>query len=200
LGRTQIMVIAAAIAAVLLGGCSQLRTALDSSAVTASPPTEMVQAAKDVNPSVDVQNQTEKQLVMIFHGLLRMDRQTGLAITKKQAGAMLPYVRKSIDEGSLNESDQKQVMNVLTAEQKSFLEEQFKQIKTHTQQGTGLSSDELSAEEREKKIDEFKKRRIAEHQETEGNSAQAGGGSSAPDGKSTGKSVEQQLIELLESK
>lgn len=61
---------------------------------------------------------------MFSQELLRMDRHANLSITAKQAETILPLVRKSIDEGSMNESERKLVLGGLTLDQITFLEEQ----------------------------------------------------------------------------
>ncbi|MEW9698878.1 hypothetical protein [Paenibacillus sp. SI8] len=184
----------------LISGCSYTANKLDSSA-SVSPAETMSQTQQDASPADDVQNGKERTLVMMFHALIKMDRQSGLTITNQQAKAMLPLVRKSMEEGSLNESTNMQVMNVLTAEQKSFLDEQSKQAKTQAARRDGHPANEISPEEREKRIAEFTRRRNLDQPQETGKTDGGSRDSLPPsDSKSGGKSVEKQLIELLESK
>ncbi|MFC5448218.1 hypothetical protein [Paenibacillus aestuarii] len=199
MGRTRTMVWGICLAAVLLSGCSAAASNKNASEEPAVIIETKEPEAQAVKPAGDLQNGQERQLVMIFIGLLRMDRQSGLTITGSQAEAMLPLIRKSKAEGSLNEAELGQVMKVLTDAQRSFLNEQTKQMKNRSQQGSGRSNSGLSPEEVEKRIEAFRKRR-SEHAEENGSSGKVSGGNAGESGKSTGKSVEQQLIELLEAK
>ena len=193
MGRLWILVLAVCMMAMLLSGCSH--------DLTTSPPSgeRAPHLAESAESSGDVQNSKERQLVMLFSGLLRMDRQAGLTITKKQAEAILPFVRKSKDEGSLNEPEPKQVMDVLSADQRKFLMEQSQQIKDRNKQ-RNIHPEDMTSEEREKKIEAFKERRSTDHPGAAASTVPADGGSPVSDGKALGKSIEQQLIELLESK
>ncbi|MFD0699008.1 hypothetical protein ACFQZT_33585 [Paenibacillus sp. GCM10027628] len=193
MGRLWILVLAVCMMAMLLSGCSH--------DLTTSPPSgdSSPHLEESAESSGDVQNSKERQLVMLFSGLLRMDRQAGLSLTKKQAEAILPFVRKSKDEGSLNEPEPKQVMDVLSADQRKFLMDQSKQIKDRNKQ-RNIHPEDMTSEEREKKIEAFKERRSTDHPEAAASNVPADGGSPVSDGKALGKSIEQQLIELLESK
>ncbi|MBA2939990.1 hypothetical protein HZF08_16890 [Paenibacillus sp. CGMCC 1.16610] len=183
----------------LLGGCQTHLPDLSSTqAVIASPPiTE--QALPEENPTEDVQNVKEMQLVMFSQELLLMDRHTNLSITAKQAETILPLVRKSIDEGSMNESERKLVLGGLTADQIAFLEEQSKQEKARFAERAGNQGDELSSEEREKRVKAFMQKRKTDRQ-AESDFIDREHGENQFDPRSMGISVEQQLMELLMSK
>ena len=199
MGRTRTMVWSVCLAAVLLSGCSPAafnKNASEEPAVVIETKEPEAQAVK---PAGDLQSGQERQLVMIFIGLIRMDRQSGLAITGTQAEAMLPLIRKSKDEGSLNEAELGQVTKVLTDAQRSYLDDQSRQMKNRSQQSSGRSTGELSPAEVEKRIEAFRKRRT-ELAEQSGSSGKGAGSNAGESGKGMGKSVEQQLIELLESK
>ena len=88
-----------------------------------------VQVKQELPTADDVQNVRERQLVMLFQGLIVMDRQPLLALTAEQAHAILPIVRKSEEEGSIEESERIAVIYILTKDQKAYLDEQSKQLK-----------------------------------------------------------------------
>ncbi|TXK85107.1 hypothetical protein [Paenibacillus sp. N3.4] len=185
----------------LLTGCKldQFTYSSNASEVSSSPESTQVPQS-DISSEV-VQNMREMQLVMLFQGLLRMDRQPSLAITAKQARDMLPNVRKSINNGSMLETEQKQVMEGLSPEQKKYLDDQAKQVRKHmAERMNNQVGDELTPEEREKLIEAFIQKRKADHPGETGWTDRSNGGSLSTDLKSMGVSVEKQLIELLESK
>lgn len=185
----------------LLAGCNGQGTGQAGPSVTlktATPTSEIV--AQELPTAEDVQNQRERQLVMLFQGLIVMDRQPLLALTSEQSHAILPIVRKSEEEGSIDESERKAVIQVLTNEQKAYLEEQSKQVKLRMAERMYQHREELSAAERERYVNAFEKRRKFDRQVEAGVSAYANSDPSSPDLRGLGISVEQQLIELLVSK
>jgi hypothetical protein len=183
----------------LLGGCQTHLPELSlTQAVVSSPPTTE-QALPEESPAEDVQNVKEMQLVMLSQELLRMDRHANLSITAKQAETILPLVRKSIDEGSMNESERKLVLGGLTLEQIAYLEEQSKEEKARLAERMGNQGDELSSEEREKRVRAFMQKRKTDRQ-TESGFIDREHGENQFDPRSMGVSVEQQLMELLMSK
>ncbi|MBP1961845.1 hypothetical protein [Paenibacillus aceris] len=183
----------------LLGGCQPQVSDLPSSqaVITSTPKTD--QTLLEESPTEDVQNLKEMQLVMLFQELLQMDRHANLLITAKQAQALLPLVRKSIDEGSMNESERKQVLAGLTLEQITFLEDQSKQEKARLAERMDNQGDKLSSEEREKRVKAFMQKRKTDRQ-TESGFIDREREENQFDPKSYGISVEQQLMELLMSK
>ncbi|MZQ87402.1 hypothetical protein GQF01_35315 [Paenibacillus sp. 5J-6] len=183
----------------LLGGCQTHMPELSrAQAVVASPP-QTEQTLPEESPTEDVQNVKEMQLVMFSQELLRMDRHANLSITAKQAETILPFVRKSIDEGSMNESERKLVLDGLTVEQIAYLEEQSKEEKARLAERTGNQGEELSSEEREKRVRAFMQKRKTDRQ-TESGFIDREHGENQFDPRSMGISVEQQLMELLMSK
>lgn len=184
----------------LVGGCQPPMSDWDSSraAVASSPTTEPTPFAE--SSMDDVQNLKEMQLVMLFQELLRMDRHAHLTITSKQAEAMLPLVRKSIEEGSMNESEREQVLGGLKPEQITFLEEQSKLEKSRLTGRLDNKGDELSPEDREKRVEAFKQKRKTDRQSESMFTYRDNSEFQQQDLKSMGISVEQQVMELLMSK
>lgn len=183
----------------LLGGCQTHLSDFSSTQVVVASPPETEQALPEESPIEEVQNVKEMQLVMFSQELLRMDRHANLSITAKQAETILPLVRKSIDEGSMNESERKLVLGGLTLDQITFLEEQSKQEKARLAERMGNQGEELSSEEREKRVKAFMQKRKTDRQ-TESGFIDREHGENQFDPKSMGISVEQQLMELLMSK
>ncbi|MDQ0875325.1 hypothetical protein QFZ77_003984 [Paenibacillus sp. V4I3] len=197
---TRKMVLCLTLISFLLSGCSGHMPLLDSTSALASPTPSSGTTPQEEPPAEDVQNLREMQLVMLFQGLIRMDRLDSLTITTKQAEAILPFVRKSMDEGSITESEQKQVINGLTLPQRTFLDEQSKQMKKRIAARMDNLGEELSSEEREKRVNAFIQKRKAERQVEVGMTDRGNGEFQLFDQRSMGISVEQQLMELLTSK
>jgi hypothetical protein len=197
---TRKMVLCLTLIPFLLSGCNQHLPALNSSMALVSPSPKAEQTSQEVNPDENVQNLKEMQLVMLFRDLLRMDWQANVTITAKQAQVILPIVRKSMDEGSMIESERKQVLAGLTFEQKTFLEDQSKQVKKRMAERMDNLGDELSKEDREKRVEAFMQKRRADQQFEPGMIDHANGGNQPLDTRGLGVSVEQQLLELLMSK
>lgn len=197
---TRKMVLSLTLISLLLSGCNQHLSALNSSLAVVSPTPKAEQTSQEVNPAEDVQNLKEMQLVMLFRDLIRMDRQAHLTITARQAQVILPIVRKSMDEGSMNESERKQILAGLTLEQKTFLEDQSKQEKKRMAERLDNLGDEVSKEDREKRVEAFMQKRRADQQAEAGMIDRANGGDQPLDPRGLGVSVEQQLMELLMSK
>ncbi|NOU76770.1 hypothetical protein GC098_36340 [Paenibacillus sp. LMG 31458] len=197
---TRKMVLRLTLISFLLSGCSGHMPLLDSTSALTSPSPSSGKTPQEAPLAEDVQNLREMQLVMLFQGLIRMDRLDSLTITAKQAEAILPYVRKSMDEGSITESEQKQVINGLTLSQRTFLDEQSKQMKKRMAERMDNLGEEVSSEEREKRINAFIQKRKAERQVEAGMTDRGNGEFQLFDQRSMGISVEQQLMELLTSK
>ncbi|SDN84269.1 hypothetical protein SAMN04487897_105118 [Paenibacillus sp. yr247] len=197
---TKKMVLSLTLISFLLSGCYQHMPALDSSMALASPSPTFGQTPQEESPTENVQNLREMQLVMLFQALIRMDRNASLTITAKQARDMLPLVRNSMDEGSMNDSERKQVLSGLTPEQKAFLDEQSIQVKKHMEERIDNLGEELSLEEREKRVEAFIQKRKSDRQVEPDMIEQANGANQPFDSRSMGISVEKQLMELLVSK
>ncbi|UKS28955.1 hypothetical protein LOZ80_08525 [Paenibacillus sp. HWE-109] len=194
------MIASITLLACLLSACSHPLTVTDSAAIKAAPSPTAGHTSPEDRPNEDVQNLTEMRLVMLFQALLRMDRNASLTISAKQAVAMLPYIRESMEEGSMNDTERKQVLGSLTSEQRTFLDEQSKQVNKRIKERVDKPHAELSQEEREKRINAFIEQRKAERAVEAGQIDRVDGGTQQLDPRSMGKSIEQQLVELLVSK
>ncbi|WP_141692534.1 hypothetical protein [Paenibacillus pectinilyticus] len=184
----------------LLVGCNQ-QGAVSKPAVVAMPSMPISEETSQELPAAEsVQNQREMQLVMLFQGLIFMDRHPYYSITAAQSAAILPVVRKSMEEGSIDESERKAIINVLTDEQKTFLDDQSKQVKLRMADRMNNHRDNLSAAEREKFVNAFEKKRKVEQQEETGTSSRVNNENQTPDPRGMGDSIEQQLVKLLVSK
>ncbi|MDR6549617.1 hypothetical protein [Paenibacillus qinlingensis] len=185
----------------LVVGCTnQSIGQVGSSAAVAPSMPASAQVSQEIPAAEDVQNVTEQQLVMLFQGLIVMDRQPLLALTAEQSRSILPIVRKSEEEGSIDESERKAVIQVLTKEQKAYLDEQSKQLKQRIAERVKAHREALTAAERERYVTAFEKRRKSEQQIEAGVSERVNSDAPSPDSRGLGISVEQQLIELLVSK
>jgi hypothetical protein len=185
----------------LLAGCNSQGTGQAGPSITVNPTTTASeQVVVELPTAEDVQNQRERQLVMLFQGLIVMDRQPLLALSAEQSHAILPIVRKSEEEGSIDESERKAIIQVLTNEQMAYLDEQSKQLKLRIAQRMSNHSEELTAAERERFVNAFEKRRKFEQQAEAGVSEHINNEIPIPDSRGLGLSVEKQLIELLVSK
>ncbi|WP_248925542.1 hypothetical protein [Paenibacillus hamazuiensis] len=169
----------------IVSGCVSAKPQEDKPAVL--PPAEE-----------EVQNLSEKQLVLLFQILMQMDKREGLAISKSQATVLLPIIRKNSSEGILTNADQKKIVDILTPDQKQFYDDYQERVKKKMQSAKKekINLDELSESEREKLIKEFKERRKGE----DGQPLHPPPSHKAGDEPPSGKNVEQQLIELLEAK
>jgi hypothetical protein len=74
-------------------------------------------------PKNEVLSKDEKELVMLFKELLEMDHQSKLLISENQAISMLPSVSQSSEDGGMNPETEKKIRNILTTEQKTFLDD-----------------------------------------------------------------------------
>jgi len=188
--------------AVLLSGCSI------SKAVEQPPePSEVKQD--------DIMSPKERDMVILFQGLVQMDKKDGLMLTKQQAEAMLPLVRRNSTDGELSQSDQQQIVGLLTLKQRAYVDEFQEHLQNRKQSFTDKKPwEELTPEQREQMIKDFQDRRQEREKEhldpqDPGNAqAPAGPGSlEADDGELlTGgdadvpDNVEQQLMDLLEGR
>jgi hypothetical protein len=148
-------------------------------------------------------------MVILFQGLLQMDRRENLALSTKQAVEMLPLVVVNTGKGQLKQTDQSLIINLLTPEQKEFFDDFQERLRAKEQDIKEFKKKApLSVEEREAMIHEFELRRrekdAERHAQGEGRNPiemypgppppPPGGGFGNP------KNVEQQLIESLEAK
>jgi hypothetical protein len=134
-------------------------------------------------------------MVLLFQALLQMDRKEGLSISNEQAAALLPLIRNSRDQGNLSTDQQKQALELLNVDQQAFYNDLVIKMNDRMNGGSSKNFDHLTQEERDKLIEQFKERR--NHPP---NSTGSRGEGEGPSGPGFGTSMEQQLIDLLESK
>ena len=100
----------------------------------------------------------------------------------------------------MTESERKQVISGLTLPQRTFLDEQSKQMKKRMAERMDNPGEAVSSEEREKPVAAFIQKRKAERQAEAGMPDRGNVELELFDQRSMGVSVEQQLMELLTSK
>jgi hypothetical protein len=182
---------------ICINGCA------DPAPLISSAPAVAASAEEDD----EIQNNLERQMVILFQGLLQMDRRENLALSRNQAIAMLPMVEVNTGNGELKQTDQLLIINLLSDGQKEFLDDFQERQKAKEQAMKEFKKRApLSLEEREAMIHEFELKRRQKDEERmasgeERNSDDTNPGP-PPAGSGFGnpKNVEQQLIELLESK
>jgi hypothetical protein len=180
----------------LLSGCASAK--VPETAAAQPMVSQEVQASGD-DGQADVQNRKERQLVLLIQALLQMDRKEGLSISKEQAAGLLPLIRKSQDKGQLTAEEQKQTLNLLSAAQKTFYDDLAIKMKDRMNRGNRRNNEHVSPEQRDKLIEQFKSRQ--NHPPADPvNHTNRGDDTEPPSGKDFGKSMEQQLIDLLESR
>jgi hypothetical protein len=203
---------------VVMTGCG--KQAASSESTTTVQPSDQEQGAVNSDaPKNQVMSQKELELSMLFRGLLQMDNKGELIITKVQAESMLPIVSKSTEDGEITADNQQKLMALLTPEQKTFIDEMTARIKQfsgnrNNPNGAGggarpaLTDDqraefeknqsELTDEER-KKLQENRNNR-GNGQASDGQGGQGNGGQGNGGFGGLGQNVEQQLLDLLDSK
>ncbi|UJF36037.1 hypothetical protein [Paenibacillus hexagrammi] len=188
--RWVILALGAALVAGVLEGCA-------NNPASKSEPSPSVQQ----HAGEDVQSEDERQMVMLFQGLIRMDRQADLAISKQQAEALLPYVQKGKDAGGISKGEREQVIELLHDSQQTYLENEAKQTAQRIRQhNSAVSRDNLSPEERQQMIEQFEQHRKENQDDSSAARPQGSDRYAASSRSGMGKSVEQQLLELLQSK
>jgi hypothetical protein len=155
----------------------------------------------------DIQNNLERQMVLLFQSLVQMDRRERLSISSKQAEVMLPMVMRNSDVGGLTQADQNQMIDMLSPEQKVFVNEFQERAKSKLQAMKEIKekATTLSDEEREKMIHDFENRRRQEREAdrqtgTPERIQDSGSPGAAPGSMGSGKNVEQQLIDILQAR
>jgi hypothetical protein len=151
----------------------------------------------------DLQSRKDKELVLTFVALLQMDKQPELALTPAEAASLLPIVKAGKEKGGLSPEDEQAVVRTLTEDQARFVAEfrerageQRKKLK------------ELTQSERIAMIERFKQKRKQEDSGAKADGAgaetsreSAAGGESGDAGARDGeRTVEQQLLDLLEAR
>jgi hypothetical protein len=139
------------------------------------------------SPERELQNQKERQMVLLFRGILTLDLNPETVILSSQAAGMLPLVKKGVEEGRLNESDLRVIIGMLTPGQKAvYYRFPAAPVKVEPS-GQKRAETEGAAPE-----DHYKK--------PQGQARLNGGDEGPEDWAGVEKNVEQQLIELLESR
>ncbi|MCD1257329.1 hypothetical protein B5M42_000580 [Paenibacillus athensensis] len=167
--------------ALLLGGCGAAGVAHHAASADSVP----------ADAPAEVQSSSERQLVMLFQALLKLDRQPGLAIGKEQAEALLPLIRQTEEAGGVGDAEQGRVVALLSPKQRAYCDQLLQGMQARMSGDHARFAAGPSPQERDKLIEDFKNRK-----QTSGQAS--ADGARPPVGM--GKSVEQQLIELLESK
>ncbi|WP_239634518.1 hypothetical protein [Paenibacillus sp. H1-7] len=181
----------------LLGGCNTLKTV---------PPQPVPPAAAPAPAEDEIQRETERDMVILFQGLIQLDKQQALVITKTQAEAMLPVVKRNSSKGELTAGDQQRIIAMLTTEQKKFVIEYRDRILTRMRVMMEKKEPEgLTAEERERMVQEFQKKRRLEHEAGDPDMVPRDAPESGPTlvpnaDQRRANNVEQRLIRLLEGK
>lgn len=152
----------------------------------------------------ELQSRKDKELMLLFIALLQMDKKAGLALTAAEAAAIVPAVKAGKEKGELSPEEKQQVFAALTNEQVRFLTEFRERVTTQRRKLR-----ELSPEERASMIEQFKQRRKQEESgmkpdndepDKSGDWAAGAPRGGAAGGKNPDRTVEQQLLDLLEAK
>lgn len=147
---------------------------------------------------------SEMNMVQFFHFLLALEGAPKTTLSQKQAEAMLPLVNRIVAEGTIGESDMQAMLEGLRPEQRSFYA-RWIEHKAKPEENPGVDRQEgLSEAEKQEWKQEWMKRPFPEHSnngEEAGSTPDNGHPRPEDDDWTAGeKSVEQQLIGLLESK
>jgi hypothetical protein len=160
-------------------------------------------------PKSELISQKERALAIFFRGILQMDNKGELMITKDQATALLPLVNKSTKDGEIKTENQQKMMDIFTKEQKAFLDDltaRFKQFTTNRNDLAGSNRPALTDEQKAQfqkdrpQLTDAQRKKFQENRaqgkQGQNNSVQGNGWINGGDGEN----VEQQLIDLLDSK
>jgi hypothetical protein len=158
------------------------------------------QDAADQNTDEFLQSQPERQLFIVFFALLQMDKRPDLVIKDNQAETLLPVVKEAMLSGELSQAMRKVLESTLNVEQQIFFEEiqtQMRNRALNRKPGPPAGST-MTEEDRKVLMEDLKQRRL-----TESHSDDPKDSSFDPTPLPElpmDKNVEQQLVELLESK
>jgi hypothetical protein len=83
-------------------------------------------------PKNEILSRKERELVMLFKGLLLMDHQPKLLISQIQAEDMLPMVSQSAEDGGITPETETKIRALLTVEQKNYLDDKASRLKQFT--------------------------------------------------------------------
>jgi hypothetical protein len=191
---------------VLSSGCGPARQQAVS--VTAAP-VPSADSSADAPRSADLlQSSSEADMVRIFHFLIQLDAVRETSLNKNQAEAMLPIVRKSVKEGTLSEEEKRILVKQLRPEQAAVYT-RWSERKEPTTPAHGKPGGESSGNEGDNRhmLEEWMEHALPEHS---GSADENHTGPQGPDNPKDRplkddwtageKNVEQQLIDLLESK
>jgi hypothetical protein len=128
--NTTKVLLACALTAVLLSGCGSNQAAQGN----ANQPNTKTDEAPAANTMTDqskqpsgnpgtAMNPNQRTMMMTFQSLMMMDKTASLSITKEQAAKMLPLVQDGITKNELSADAQTNLLAVLTAEQKKFVDD-----------------------------------------------------------------------------
>jgi hypothetical protein len=187
----------------LAGGCTAKEQQI--AAVTTSP-SAATAPAEGVATLPPLQSNSERNMVQLFRFLIEMDRVPKTSLSQQQAKVMLPLVRQTAKQGTMGEEEQQTILSVLGAEQKAIYAQWLKFGDGPPNKEPfpdGLPEDGLLR----------KKEECLGQEAAAGSAPAAGHGGEHPvDRQDYGprqedkdwiyeeKNVEQQLLELLESK
>jgi hypothetical protein len=222
-GKLGFMVMLLVILAVI-SGCGK-QAASSESAASVQPNDQSEAAVNSDTAKQPVMSPKELELSMLFRGLLQKDKQGELLITKEQAVSMQPIVAKSTEDGEITADNQQKLLALLTPEQKKFIDDQnarFKQFsgnRNNPNAAGGGKQPALTDEQRaefqknQSKLTDEERKKLQETRGNRGNGqgagangqgrdpeAQGGGQGNGGFGGGFGDNVEQQLIDLLDTK
>ncbi|CAG7635818.1 hypothetical protein ACFQI7_06825 [Paenibacillus allorhizosphaerae] len=213
-----------ALIAVLLSGCGtnsqgQPGTASANAASPAAANTQGQTQSNATEGKAPMQmNEQERQMMMTFQTLVRMDKANGLAITKEQAQAMLPVVQDSITKKELSSDAKTKLLEKLTADQKKFVDdaaanmqnrpdrsqmtEEQKKKMSEAGQGAQAGNKDGQADQGNQadRVARQANKGNAADQGNKGEQKGQGGNSDRPGRNGGGANIGKQLVELLQSK
>jgi ABC-type oligopeptide transport system substrate-binding subunit len=184
----------------VMAGCGK-QAASTESTNTALPSGQEQGAVSTDAPKNQVMSQKELELSMLFRGLLQMDNKGELIITKEQAESMLPIMSKSTEDGEITADNKQKLMALLTPEQKTFIDDltaRFKQFSGNRSNPNGAGGGARPALTDEQRAEFAKNRGKGQGPASDGQGGQGGQGIGGFGG--LGQNVEQQLLDLLDSK
>jgi hypothetical protein len=200
-----------AAAIILFTGC----TATEAGNAAAAPGSD----GGGTSPSVvmqageELQSNKEKEMVKLFRLLLELEEKPELAIGKQQAEAMLPIIREIVTEGTLLSADEQAIVALLRDEQKALYQDKQKWRERADQREYEAGKE--TEKDKEMETEEMKKEGADKESLTEDpyiireenvpkppdNMKPMDRDQPGPEDWAAGeKSLEQKLIELLESK
>jgi hypothetical protein len=158
------------------------------------------QDTAEQNTDEFLQSQPERQLFIVFFALLQMDKRPELVIKDNQAETLLPVVKEAMSSGELSQAMRKILESTLNVEQQIFFEEIQTQMRNRVlnrKPGPPPGST-MTEEERNVLMADLKQRRLAESHSDDPKDSSFD--PTPPTELPMDKNVEQQLVELLESK